>query len=315
MGSGDNADAGKITGVVPPMITPFDDDGRIYELGLANVINFLVERGVQGLFAIGSYGSFPLLETSERKQLAEMIMRHVNGRVPVIIQIGSPATHIAVELARHAAGVGAAAVASVVPFYYSGFAYGDDEIVAHYAALCKAVEVPVYAYNNPKTTGFQMSLDLIRRIASVGVTGMKDSSGDYAYLVEVIRELDKVAPDFSVMSGSASLYQPLYYQGAQGCVAGTSNAFPELLVSLAQALQSGDLAQASQLQGLVIALRKIQAVRGFRPASCYTLLRMRGLDVGTVRAPWVEPDLREAKEMEDAIAALGILQDSDLIVA
>ncbi|SVD19549.1 uncharacterized protein METZ01_LOCUS372403, partial [marine metagenome] len=67
----------KITGVVPPMITPFDDDGQIYEHGLVNVIDFLVERGVAGVFAIGSYGSFPLLENSERKQLAEMILRHI----------------------------------------------------------------------------------------------------------------------------------------------------------------------------------------------------------------------------------------------
>lgn len=304
----------KITGVVPPMITPFDDDGQIYEHGLVNVINFLVERGVAGLFAIGSYGSFALLETSERKQLAEMILHHVEGRIPVIIQVGSPATHISVELAKHSADAGAAAVASVVPFYYSGFAYKDEDFVAHYAALCEAVDIPVYAYNNPKTTGFQMSPELIVQLAAVGVSGMKDSSGDYAYLVEVIRELDKKAPNFNVMSGSASLYQPLYYQGARGCVAGTSNAFPELLVALNQALQDGDLLQASELQSSIIALRKIQNIRGFRPASCYTLLRMRGLDVGTTRAPWVVPDSREAKAMETAITALDILPKSELVV-
>ena len=207
-----------------------------------------------------------------------------------------------------------AAVASVVPFYYSGFAYKDEDFVAHYAALCEAVDIPVYAYNNPKTTGFQMSPELIVQLAAVGVSGMKDSSGDYAYLVEVIRELDKKAPNFNVMSGSASLYQPLSYQGARGCVAGTSNAFPELLVALDQALQDGDLLQASELQSSIIALRKIQNIQGFRPASCYTLLRMRGLDVGTVRAPWVEPDAREAKAMETAITALDILPKSELVV-
>lgn len=298
-----------ISGVIPPLITPFDDDGDIYQRGLENVIEFLVKRGVHGLFAIGSYGSFPLLETPERRQLAEMILRIVSDRIPVIIQVGSPATHTAVGLAQHAAQAGAAAVASVVPFYYSGFAYKDDEIVGHYAALCEAVDIPVYAYNNPKTTGFHMSSALIQRLAAVGVSGMKDSSGDYAYLVEVLREVREVDPLFNVMAGSASLYQPLFYQGARGCVAGTANAFPEVLVALAGALQSRDLARASELQGLIISLRKIQAIRGFRPASCYTLLRIRGVDVGTVRAPWVEPDAQQAKEMEDAMAALSILRE------
>lgn len=295
------------------MITPFDDEGRIYETGLVNVIEFLIHHEVHGLFAIGSYGSFPLMETSERRELAEMILRHVDDRIPVIIQVGSPATHTAVALAKHAAGVGAAAVASVVPFYYSGFAYREDDLVSHYRALCEAVDVPVYAYNNPKTTGFQMSGQLIRRLAEVGVSGIKDSSGDYAYLVEVLRLLEHVAPNFNVMSGSASLYQPLFYQGAKGCVAGTANAFPELLVALHRALECDDLLEASRLQGVIIALRKIQAIRDFRPASCYTLLRMRGLDVGTVRAPWVEPDRQQAKEMESAISQLGVLSASELV--
>ena len=304
-----------ISGVIPPLITPFDDHGDIYQRGLENVIEFLIQGGVHGLFAIGSYGSFPLLETSERRQLAELILRTVDDRIPVIIQVGSPATHLAVGLAQHAAESGAAAVASVVPFYYSGFAYKDDELVDHYAALCDAVDVPVYAYNNPKTTGFHMSSGLIQRLAAVGVSGMKDSSGDYAYLVEVLREVREVYPKFNVMAGSASLYQPLFYQGARGCVAGTANAFPEVLVALHRALTSGDVARASELQGLIIALRKIQAIRGFRPASCYTLLRIRGVDAGTVRAPWAQPDARQAKEMEDALAALSILQELQPVAA
>ena len=74
--------------------------------------------------------------------------------------------------------------------------------------------------------------------------------------------------------------------------------FPKLLSSLYTALSSGDHDEASKLQGIVIALRKVQAVRGFRPATCYTLLRMRGVDAGTCRAPWREPEAQYVKEMQ-----------------
>ena len=279
-----------LTGVVPPIVTPFTPEGKIYEKGMDNLLEFVIEKGVHALFAIGSYGSFALMDTAERKAVAEMILSKVNGRIPVAIQVGSPATHTAVELAKHAESAGASVVAAVPPFYYSGFAYKEPEIVKHYEAICQAVSIPVYLYNNPKTTYFHTSIDTLLKLASIGIKGMKDSSGDYMYMVEAIRSLSDDYPDFNVMAGTAGLLQPLYNQGSVGCVAGTSNAFPEILVALYDALKSGDAAKASKLQSLVIGLRKIQAMRGFRPATCYTLLRMRGIDVGTTRAPWCEPE-------------------------
>jgi dihydrodipicolinate synthase/N-acetylneuraminate lyase len=126
------------------------------------------------------------------------------------------------------------------------------------------------------------------------------------YLVETIRALREVCPDFNVMAGTAGLYQPLFNQGSYGCVAGTSNAFPEILVQLYEALRTADEAKASELQSLVIGLRKIQAVAGFRPASCYTLLRMRGVDAGCVRAPWREPGEQQARWMQQQLRELQV---------
>ena len=295
-----------IFGVIPPMITPFTEAGKIYEGGLDNIIEFLLTNGVHGLFCIGSYGSFALMDIAERKQVAAMILSKINGRVPVFIQVGSPSTNVAVELARHAEGTGATFVASVIPFYYSGFAYKEDNIVRHFESLCKAVNIPVYLYNNPKTTYYHASLNLLKKLVEVGVRGMKDSSGDYMYMVEVIREIGQ---KFNVMAGTAGLLQPLYYQGSKACVAGTSNAFPEILVSLYESLEAGDVKKASRLQNLVIGLRKIQAVRGFRPATCYTLLRMRGIDAGTARAPWIEPEKELVEQMRKALLQIEEVKD------
>ena len=297
----------KLRGVLPPMITPFTPEGEIYEKGLVEVVEFLVNRGVHGLFAIGSYGSFALMTTEERKRLARMIMKTVDGRVPVIFQVGSPSTRTAVELARDAADTGAAAVAAVVPFYYSGFAYKHGEIVEHYQALCDAVDVPVWIYNNPKTTGFSLTTALLKKLAGIGVAGMKDSAGNYMDFLEWINEVRPEHPGFQFMAGTVGMLQPTYYQGAPGCVAGTANAFPELVIDLYDALESGDLKKASALQAKVIAVRMYQQTSGFRPAACYPLLRWRGVDPGTVRKPWRELDDEELARMRTGMEKLGVL--------
>ena len=299
----------EIRGVVPPIITPFTPDGRIYEQGVGNLIEFQIENGVHALFAIGSYGSFPLLETDERERLAEMILGRVNGRIPVMVHVGSPLTATAVRLAIHAAGAGANSVAAVVPFYYAASAYKDDVILGYFESICTAVDVPVYIYNNPKTTGFHASPSLVRKLAGVGVSGMKDSSGDFMYMVEVIRQMEEADIDFNLMAGTAGFFQPMFSQGSFACVGGSANTFPEVLVELYKALRTGCQERASELQSLVIGIRTVQAIRGFRPASTYAALRMRGVDVGTVRPPWREPDAEAIQIMESEFKKLGLITE------
>jgi dihydrodipicolinate synthase/N-acetylneuraminate lyase len=109
------------------------------------------------------------------------------------------------------------------------------------------------------------------------------------------------------MSGSVGLLQPAYNIGMKGCIAGTANAFPELAVALYEALEARDGEKAEELQNTVIAQRKIQAAGGFRPAGSYTFLRMKGIDCGTVRRPWREPNLQEARYMKEEAVKLGLL--------
>ncbi len=298
-----------LMGVVPPIVTPFTKEGTFYQKGMDNLIEFVVEGGVNGLFALGSYGGFALMSTEERKRVAEAILKRVDGRIPVAIQVGSPSTDIAVDLARHAEAQGATVVAAVPPFYYSGFAYKDVDILRFFKTLADSVNIPVWIYNNPKTTGFCASVDLMVKLAESGVAGLKDSTGDYMFLVEVIREVRKVLPNFAVTAGTAGLFQALYLQGSDACIAGTANVFPKLLASLYTALEAGDHDEASKLQGIVIALRKVQAVRGFRPATCYTLLRMRGVDAGTCRAPWCEPEPEFIEKMKASLAEIPEVKD------
>ncbi len=300
--------ANRFIGIYPPAITSFTEDGALYEQGIRNVIGYLMSEGVHGFFINGSYGSAVLMSVEERKKVAEIIHDEVNGRLPIITQVGEASTRATVELARHAEGLGSAAVAALVPYYYSGAnAYDEGQIIRHYAEISEAIDVPTFIYNNPRTTGYALTPELLAKLVKVGVLGMKDSSGSFALLSEFNQAATRVNPDFDCMSGTVGLLHPAFNIGLKGCIAGTSNAFPELVVALFNALEAHDRQKSEHLHNMVIAQRKIQAASGFRPAGSYAFLKMKGIDCGTVRRPWREPDERETRYMKEAVIKLGLL--------
>ncbi len=295
-------------GIYPPLITSFTESGDIYEKGIRSVISYLMSAGVHGFFINGSYGSAPLMTTAERKRVAEIIHHEVNGRLPIITHVGKAATRATIDLARHAESLGSAAVAAVMPYYYSGAdAYDDDQIVRHYADIAASVSVPTFMYNNPRTSGYDLTPELLAKLVEVGVLGMKDSSGSFTLLGEFNQAATRMNPAFACMSGSVGLLQPAYNIGIKGCIAGTANAFPELAVALYAALEARDWEKSEQLQNVVIAERKIQKAGGFRPAGCYTFLRMKGIDCGTIRRPWREPNEQETRHMKEEAVKLGLI--------
>jgi dihydrodipicolinate synthase/N-acetylneuraminate lyase len=300
--------AKRFEGIYPPVITSFTESGDIYEKGIRRVIGYLMSEGIHGFFINGSYGSAILMSVEERKNVAEIIHDEVNGRLPIITHVGEASTRATVELAKHAERLGSAAVAAVAPYYYSGAnAYDEEQIIRHFADIAASVGVPTFIYNNPRTSGYNLTPGLLARLVEVGVLGMKDSSGSFTLLGEFSQAATRVNADFSCMSGSVGLLQPAFNIGLKGCIAGTANAFPELVVALYKALEAHDWEKSRELQTTVIAQRKIQAASGFRPAGCYTFLKLKGIDCGTVRRPWREPNEQETRYMKQEAIKLGLL--------
>lgn len=299
--------ANRFEGIYPPLIASFTEEGAIYEEGVRNVIRYLLGEGVHGLFINGSYGSAFLMTGGERKRVAEIVHREVGGRVPIITHVGATSTASTVDLARHAEGIGSAAVAAVVPYYYAGAgAYDDDQIIRHFSEVVAAVGIPTFIYNNPRTTGYDLTPELLARLVANGVAGMKDSSGSFTLLGEFNQAAGGENRDFVCMSGTIGMLQPAYNIGIKGCVAGTANAFPGIAVALYRALEARDWAASERLQKIVLALRRIQAISGFRPAGCYAFLKWKGIDCGTVRRPWREPNGQEARRMVEEAVRLGL---------
>jgi 2-dehydro-3-deoxy-D-pentonate aldolase len=241
------------TGLMSAMVTPFDERGEV-DLGATEaLVERFIEAGVDGISPLGSTGEASHLASEERKRFIEEVTRIVGGRVPLVVGVGAAGTREAIELARHAEGVGVDAVLIVSPFYWK---VGEEALFRHFAAVAESVDIPFVVYNLPMLTGIDLSPSLIARIAAEcpNVTGLKDTVTEYRHTVGVLREVKRVRPDFSVLSGWEDLILPSLLAGADGSICAFANVAPELFVDLVHSARDSDLQRATELHRRVLSL-------------------------------------------------------------
>lgn len=286
-----------IGGLVTALLTPFDPRGHVDGNALAELVRFQIDKGVDGLYPCGTTGLGPMLRTAERKQVAEVVVKQASGKVPVVVQVGSADTSSTVELAKHAERVGADAVASLTPYYYKP---GESAIVKHFEAVAKSIGIPLFAYNIPQFTGNNLQSSVISRMARAGtIAGIKDSSRDFLHLQEV---LEAVPEGFTVMNGTEEYGLFALMVGADGLVSGGANAFPEAMKELVAAQREGDYARALAAHRAVISIK--DAVSAGPISAYYEVLRQRGIDCGSPRAPLLSLDKPARAQLKKDLSAL-----------
>lgn len=280
-----------IEGVVPAVLTPIFK-GRIEEQRLREVVDFLIEKGVHGFFACGSAGEGPLLTTDQRKKVAEIIVDQTNGRIPVMVHVGSISTATAIELAKHAEDIGADAVSSVSPYYYR---HDRVAVVEYFKSVAGSVDMPFYLYNVPERSGFNITPDVVEEIveACPNVVGVKESSRDVNAISKILSR--PKLRNFSVLVGGAWLLLPSLAVGGTGTVDVISNVFPEIVVDLYESVKKGNLEKAKELHAKVVRIWDVMWRLPY-PAVYKEALRLRGIDLGGVTRP-----LRDLTEDEKKI--------------
>ena len=294
----------KLYGIIPPLTTAFTPEGDVYEAGLRALVDFQITGGAHGLFICGTYGSGPVMTIVERKQVHEIVVDQAAGRLTVVAHVGTTSTAQSIELAQHAEAVGIDYVASVAPYYLH---HDPSTIVEFFRDLVSAITIPVYAYNIPKTTGTEITPSLLRRLAEVGVKGVKDSGFGYIEFTNYVLEMAEDYPGFGLIIGTEGTALPAFMIGAQGCVSGLANVFPELVVDLWNAWVARDYDRAVQVQMRILHARKLLHIAPSANAACYAILRARGIDAGMPKRPVLPaPDDRVA-QMLDGFRTLGLL--------
>lgn len=286
----------KLQGIIPPILTPFDEKGEVDLERLGKFAEFLRPH-VQGFYVNGTYGSGVLMNVEERKSVFEVLSPYSDGSFELIAHVGTTNLRDSIELAQHAEAHRALAVAAVPPFY---FRYSEETLFAFFKDLIESVSIPVYLYDNPGATGNPVSTDLINRLAEVGLAGVKDSTFDISKTYLVMRKAQKEG--FDVVIGSESLFLPAYMQGSRACISGLANAMPELMQRLFSTAESANFQQAAILQRQVLEMWDILHY-GPSTASAYAMLKIRGIDAGFPRRPFLPIEKELYKKIESAMKA------------
>jgi Dihydrodipicolinate synthase/N-acetylneuraminate lyase len=295
----------KFTGIISAMITPLDKNGAIYEQGIKELCDFLINKGVDALYPGGSTGECPLLSVEDRKKLAELTIKHADGRVPVVVHTGTNLPQETLELTKHAKQIGADGAAMIPPYYYG---YDEQCLLDYFGTMAQAVpEFPLYLYNIPVNAKNDLVPSFVKKLAGrhpefVGIKFTSDSFLGFLDYVETMGE------DFCVLMGNDSLILPGLVMGAHGGVTANSTVFPEPFVDVYKYYRQGNLQKAKEAQRFASRIRKV-----FRSNAPYltvykTALKWRGIDVGGTRRPLREMTAEEEKSLKAALNNLGLLK-------
>ena len=291
-------------GVVPPMVTPFQENGEVDYDALRTLVTFLKEH-VDGLFINGSYGGGDLMTEEERRQVAEVTVKTAEGKIPVTVHVGTADSLSAARLVDHAAGCGATAVAAVGPYY---FKHSKEEILHYFEALVKAAQgrVPVYVYNNPQFQGYPMELDVIRDLKEkVGVSGVKDATFDIQNMAKYMRLLK--SDTFDVALGTEAMWLSACVLGCKAFIPGIANAFPEICKKMFQEGMAGDFEACRKTQFEVNEMREIMYLARSTQLAIYAMLDIRGIVTCYPRAPFIPATDEEKAHIRSRLNQLGLL--------
>lgn len=274
-------------GVTPAMATPLAADGvRVNTAVLPTLVDFLVGKGVKGLFVGGTTGEGILLDAAERMRLHEAALTAAAGRVPVLLHVGANRMDTAVTLTQHAAQIGADAIVAITPTFYGM----DDDSLADYfhAVAAAAPETPLLLYDIPHMAINGVSPALLARLGRELPTlaGVKSSRPD----AQMVRQLIAAAPERAlVLAGNERIALGLLAMGADGLISGLSTAVPEPFVALTRAVGQGKLAAARQAHQTIN--RLLDQIAGLpRIGAIKRILAERGVPVGAAVPPRPMPE-------------------------
>jgi 4-hydroxy-tetrahydrodipicolinate synthase len=298
-----SADPLDLGGVIPPTVTAFHGDESVDYGTTADHARFVVDRGVDGVFPLGTNGEFGLLDGDEQIGVVEAVVDEVGGEVPVIAGVGAPSTHHTVERAERAAAAGVDGLVVVTPYYYP---IDEAGAVEHYRRVADSTDLPIYVYHIPSRTGNALTHATLDHLADIEtVAGVKDSSKDVPWLSRAIDE----HPDLVFLAGSDSLQFPGRLVGCTGGVSAVANALPELLVDLHESYTAGDIEHARECQSSLYRVR--EAFKGGPYlAGVKAALSLRGFDAGPLRSPLRRMDDGEKSQLEATLREEGVLSPS-----
>jgi 4-hydroxy-tetrahydrodipicolinate synthase len=273
----------KFYGTGVAMITPFQTDGQVDYNALRDLINYLIDGGVEYLVSLGTTGESVTLSKDEKKKVWAYTAEVNNGRVPLVAGIGGNNTFEVVGEVKNFDTTGYDAILSASPNYNKPTQEG---IYQHYKAIAEASSLPVILYNVPSRTGSNVSAETTVRLAHdlKNIIGMKEASGNFDQLNEIMRDKPE---DFLLISGDDPISLPMIALGGAGVISVVGNALPRQFSDMIRLCLKGDFKSAQKGHSSMIDFTRMMFIEG-SPAGVKTALKSLGICGNTVRLPLVQ---------------------------
>ncbi len=281
-------------GVIVAMLTPFDEEGRVSEVEVRRFVDFLINKGVDGLFPVASCGEYTHMDMAERKFLIDVVVDEAQGRVPIIPGSGATCYHKSIEMANYAKEKGCEAVVLHGPYFFQN---AQEVVEGHLRKVAESVDIPIFLYNIPFFAN-EITPKMAEKLCEMpNVVGIKDSSGNMVNVMNLLEMTRKIDPDFRVLVGAEEIMLPALMMGGKGCMTATAGIMPEFMVGVYENFKNQNIQNAYNLQFAILSLiREMKSVnfpQGFKEA-----LDLRGIKVGPPKMNYPESSLNKISDLK-----------------
>lgn len=307
----------RLSGVIPPLVTPLTDDGRIDRRSLYRLIDHVIDDGADGIFVLGSTGEGTSFTAADRVTVIGVAADHLAGRGRLLAGVIAPSTAQTAELIGPAIAAGADAVVASAPFYV---ATHPSEVGRHFRRLAELTgEVPLVAYDIPPRVHSKLAAEIIIELAADGVlAAIKDSSGDLAGIRRLLAGREQAGvPGFSILTGAEPTADLAVALGVDGIIPGLGNLAVAPFVTILDAARGGDVKAAAEAQRQVLDLMPIFGVgdrsrisdSSATTGGIKTALRLMGvIDSAALAQPLTPLDETERSSIRDLLVRAGLIE-------
>jgi 2-dehydro-3-deoxy-D-pentonate aldolase len=287
--------ADRLTGIFTPNLVPQHADGEINEPELRRYVDWLIERGVHGLYPNGSTGEFTRFTLEERKRIVKIIADQNKGRVPILAGAAEANVKETIKACEYYHDLGVRAVAIVAPFYYK---LSAESVYAYFREIGNNTPIDVTLYNIPM---FASPIDVatVQRLSEEceKIVAIKDSSGDIPHMIRMIQAVRPNRPEFAFLTGWDAALMPMMLIGCDGGTNASSGVVPEVTRKLYDLTLAGQLDEARAIQYDLVTLFDAMLYKAEFPNGFRAAVELRGFQMGTGRQP-------QSSEQETDLALL-----------
>jgi len=283
------------------LVTPFTTSGAVDEAALRRLVRRQIDGAIDVLVPCGTTGESATMRAEEQRRVIELTLQESNGKVPVLAGTGSNDTRVAVEHSKAAASLGVQGVLCVGPYYNKPTSEG---FFRHFATIADAVSVPVVVYNVPGRTGSNIDTKTLLRLAAhPNITAVKEASGNFAQISELLRDRPQ---GFEVLSGDDAITLPMMALGGEGVISVCANQVPRPMHDLTAACARGDFAAARGIHNRLLKLMNLNFVES-NPIPVKASLALMGLCEESFRLPMCPPSEATREALRAALQELELI--------